>query len=1778
MKRRLLRTAMALALVAVALAEVRTVVTPELATAATSQATHGAGSSGSHSGMKMGSSPVMDPREMIKHRVTPAMRKAAADEAKTKGLHVASENILKNGGTKLDKVPVRKRQNATVPSTPSTPGGSGKATTGSGTTTTGGTAKGSNASFNGTADITTTGLATGAVATVADLLTSTVQATQAILPSSINGPITTQAAADAVLNSGNPPDYNGPVPNYANSPLPQLDAAGKVVPGTGIRKFVDSLPGLGAANKNDLGQYIPIAQPNTTAFPGSDYYVIAVRQYTEQLHADLPPTTLRGYVQEATDAAGKVQRDAAGKPIDVAPIHYLGPFISAQKGRAVRIKFVNELPTGTGGDLFLPVDTTAMGAGKGPDGTTSYAQNRATLHLHGGNTPWISDGTPHQWTTPAGENTTYPKGVSVSYVPDMWYDKNGDPVPAGTAGATNDPGAGAMTFYYTNQQSARLMFYHDHSYGITRLNVYAGEAAGYMINDPTEQQLITDGTLPADQIPMIIQDKTFVPGDIQLANEDPTWDRAKWGARGNLWFPHVYMPNQNPASTTGANAMGRWDYGPWFWPPYTGLTNGAKANPYYDPANPALAYEPATVPGTPTPSLVPEGFMDTPLVNGTAYPYVDVQRKAYRLRILNASNDRMLNLQLYYAKSNAPMWNADGTLNDANAGEVPMVPAAKTAGFPATWPTDGRDGGVPDPASRGPKLVEIGTDGGMLPAPVVLDSQPVDYNYNRRDITFGNVTSKTIMLGPAERADVIVDFSAVPAGAKLVLYNDAPAPNPALDPRNDYYTGDPDQTSTGGAPTTQPGYGPNTRTIMQFRVDSSTPAATYDLAKLQTALPNAFKASQHEPIVPQKVYNPATTNQTSTDNYVRIQDTSISFTPYGGNAAASLALQPKTIQELFETAYGRMNATLGVELPNTNANVQTTIPMGYAEPVTEVFSPSDIGTPVGSLNDGTQLWKITHNGVDTHAIHFHLMDVQLVNRVGWDGAIKPPDPNELGWKDTLRMNPLEDVVIAIRPATPSLPFKLGDSWRPIDPTMPVGAKIATFDPKTGNAITVPNAVTNFGWEYVWHCHLLGHEENDMMRAIRYEVTPAAPSGLSVAQDPAPAAGVTLKWTNNATTTPFATNFFVQRATDAAFTTDVQNFDLTAAAQGQNPIPTTWTDGTTAPSTTYYYRVRAENTVAYSQWTAGSSVTTRAPALLAPTQLTATDTSTPASTPPVPQVTLGWIAAGGADSYTIVRATDAAFTQNVTTVQVPGGASNSYVDNGVTWAGTYYYQIQTVNSTNNPGTSPWSSPAVSVTVQNTVPDVPANLTATASPAAPTVSVALSWGASARATGYTIQRSTDPAFASPVSFTTTGTTFTDNAVLSGVTYYYQVQATNAVGASAWSSPAAKVTVSTVAIPVPANLTATADPAKVTITLGWAPSLGANAYDVQRATDATFTQNVSDTIVTTGAAWTDTAVTPGTTYYYRVNASTVQGGPSAWSNTASATVLLAPTGVAVTASASWPLTTTVTWTAASAATGYVVQRATDAGFTTGVTSFTPTGNVTSYTDTTVLPTTQYWYRVQSTGPGGPSPWSAAATVATPTVSLVTPAGLAAATTPAAPAGVKLTWTGQPWAASYTVIRATNSTFTTGWTTFTTNTASYTDTTIVVGTRYYYRVQATYPSINGLPAAASNLSASVNLTVRAPSTPGNLTLTATAVAGPPASANVNLTWTAGTGAGSYVIQRSTSSTFATVQATLTVSGTTLNYTDTGLARNTRYYYRIQAVNGAGASGWRTGSVRTPL
>ncbi|TFD87114.1 hypothetical protein E3T61_14800 [Cryobacterium lactosi] len=1026
--------------------------------------------------------------------------------------------------------------------------------------------------------------------------------------------------------------------------------AGYLTPG--IKKFVDTLPGQGEANANDLGQYIPVAVPDTTTYPGTDYYEIAVVQYRMKFHRDLPATLLRGYVQLSTSvvpgkkvALGNANLDPAlpDSPISFAGVdkpHYLGPTIVASKNKPVRVLFRNLLPTGVAGDLFLPVDTSVMGAGAGPDmmtldpttkvpmdmatdeksvldgvrnpmcgqtpkPTTCYSENRATLHLHGGITPWISDGTPHQWVTPTGENTAYPKGVSVSNVPDM-----------------PDPGPGAETFFYTNQQSARMMFYHDHSWGITRLNVYAGEEAGYMITDDTEQKLMAPGGALEGLgmgTSLTIQDKTFVPSATRMAQLDPTWDASKWGGEGNLWQPHVYMPAQNPGDPSGMSAFGRWFYGPWFWPPAKDAKYPPMANPYYDPTcdpNKADFCEPALIPSTPNNSVGMEAFHDTPIVNGTAYPTTTMDPKSYRFRILNGSDDRFWNLSWYVADP------ATGTEVALKASEVSQ---AQTD--PVVTPT-------PDTTKspKGPDWIQIGNEGGFLPTPAVVPAHETTWITDATRFDVGNVDQHSLLLAPAERADVIVDFSAY-KGKTLILYNDAPAAFPARIPGYDYYTGGPDM-SPAGAPTTLPGYGPDTRSVMQVKVSNSAPALAFDrpnttadqMGKLMAAFDHhtdaagkpagVFESSQNPIVVGQSAYNQAygtgfvgsgycntATNPTAKcDGFARINEQGgdkFKFDTLSGTQL-SIPIEGKSVHDEMNSAnfdeWGRMSGNIGLEGPGATPLLQNVILYPYVNPATEKLdgtkgTNSLNVTPISTNADGTQIWKITHNGVDTHPLHFHLNDVQVLNRVTWDNIIIPPDPTELGWKDTVRVSPLEDTIVAVRPILPKLPFAIPDSNRPLNPMMPLGAKGSTTGPNgseagfnntdaTGNPIDpITNVMTNFGWEYVWHCHILSHEEMDMMRPITVSAPRTLPDS-SVLKFTRPASDVLLSWTDGTPVSITDPTTWGNPKNEIGYKIErapLTNGSLGAYAQIATALAnvTTFAD-TTAGTGQYAYRVTAWN--------------------------------------------------------------------------------------------------------------------------------------------------------------------------------------------------------------------------------------------------------------------------------------------------------------------------------------------------------------------------------------------------------------------------------------------------------------------------------------------------------------------------------------------------------------------------------------------------------------------------
>ncbi len=487
-----------------------------------------------------------------------------------------------------------------------------------------------------------------------------------------------------------------------------------------LQKFVAPLPGLGPNG-------IPLASPDKGMYPGVDFYRIQAGAFLQNFHPDLPPSNLWGYADITSGPANH---------------RYLGGFIVAQRGTPVRIDFSNALPP----EHPLSVDKSLPAAGLIPGTNRYFAENRIAVHLHGGFVPWVSDGGPFHWFDPQGNE-------GLSRVP--W-------LPVSQA----DPRFGhiqknlSKDYWYPNDQSMRLMWYHDHAVGITRLNAYAGLATGYLLQDEWEHALIKAGVIPGMDrlVPLIIQDKTFIG-----SNGNPDFGR---GNPGDLWYPNKY---EKAASGTS----GRWDYGNDVFP------NGSFLEP-------------------PDPSCVPEFFADTPIVNGMAYPYLNLEPRRYRFMFLNGSQARFLNLQLYYAQSH--------DTNHPRSGEPDLV---HTKDIPA--------------------FVQIGAEGGFLPFPVLFPNNPpmqMGFDNDESSPTFGNATQYNLLLAPAERADVIIDFSKVKPGSVMILYSDAPSPFPGGDPRNDYFTGNPDYTNpngnpdglTGGAPSTQVGSGPNTRTLMQIRV------------------------------------------------------------------------------------------------------------------------------------------------------------------------------------------------------------------------------------------------------------------------------------------------------------------------------------------------------------------------------------------------------------------------------------------------------------------------------------------------------------------------------------------------------------------------------------------------------------------------------------------------------------------------------------------------------------------------------------------------------------------------------------------------------------------------------------------------------------------------------------------------------------------------------------------------------------------------------------------------
>ena len=572
----------------------------------------------------------------------------------------------------------------------------------------------------------------------------------------------------------------------------------------------------------------------------------------------------------------------------------------------------------------------------------------AVPHLHGGEVPPVIDGGPDAWFTSLNSNGTVEKG----------HDFYSNPNAVGL-------GPNEALYTYPNSQGAAPLWFHDHTLGATRLNVYAGLAGAYYILDPAQEAWFAAAPpagismLPVTKVvPIVLQDRMF-------------------DVNGQLYFPTDFP----------------------------GGINGPSPNPQH-------------------PYWNPEFVGDTVVINGKVWPFMQVEPRRYRFLFLNGSN--------------------------ARAYEMFLVNSVTKLMGPGVW--------------------VIGNDAGFLDWAQYVDPNAVKPAQNH------------LIMQPGERYEVIIDFTQY-AGQTLVLKNVGKAPFPG-----------------GKAP-----QGSTTGQLMQFRVNLplSGTDTSYDPATNQPGLAGAM------PIRPTPMLRLATNGVANvTPAKVRLLTLN------------EVALLPQTATDPVTGVLNTMYPGGPVEILVNNSlwTGDSTRPYGDFIPVTINGITERISeTP---KEGDIELWEIVNATMDAHPIHTHLASFQILNRQNFDGGkfmaaygagftknlpagctaglpcagygppysydpaanpfsggkwggnpdvalylqgpIKPPDPSESGWKDTFIVYPGMVNRFLVR-------------WAPQE--TPLGTVAGyPFSPNDS-----PTGAVGDSHGYVWHCHIIDHEDNEMMR-------------------------------------------------------------------------------------------------------------------------------------------------------------------------------------------------------------------------------------------------------------------------------------------------------------------------------------------------------------------------------------------------------------------------------------------------------------------------------------------------------------------------------------------------------------------------------------------------------------------------------------------------------------------------------------------------------------------------
>ena len=521
---------------------------------------------------------------------------------------------------------------------------------------------------------------------------------------------------------------------------------------------------------------------------------------------------------------------------------------------------------------------------------------------------------------------------------------------------------------YPNTQPSATIWYHDHTLGMTRNNVYAGPAGFWLIRDPAapvgNETGLVSGTLPGPapvagedlattnfpaalggsrekyrEIPIVIQDRSF-------------------NADGSLFYPanRAFFEGLGTGQT----------------PSVAGNT-GAGLNIDFDPATSDIA-----------PIWNPEAFFNVMVVNGVSWPELEVAPAIYRFRLLNGCNSRFLNLSMFRL-------NKKGNTNKA----IPFY--------------------------------QIGAEQSLLPQVVEIvtgKATPLVPGVALWDRVNAPFKDQALLMGLAERADVLVDFRGLKNGDIVRMFNTAP------------------DAPFGGFPDV-PADPATSGQVMQFRVNSAllgqsptdpgglTPAT--DPWNLVLSLPD-----------PGDPANTATAFAGARDLALLEEESAfvcVTIDPLTGfiTQDPNAVVDPAVPGQCLVTGTATIAASVPFAPKAAVLGINGSLAAGPTPTVTLWSAPIATNPALNA----TETWELWNHTVDGHPIHLHLVKFKVVNRQVFDpltgalvGPVLAPTPTEAGWKDTVIAYPGE-----------------------------VTRVNATFD--------IPGL-------YVWHCHIVEHEDNEMM--------------------------------------------------------------------------------------------------------------------------------------------------------------------------------------------------------------------------------------------------------------------------------------------------------------------------------------------------------------------------------------------------------------------------------------------------------------------------------------------------------------------------------------------------------------------------------------------------------------------------------------------------------------------------------------------------------------------------